>query len=98
MQDQRIARGEKAGRVRSPAEEDQMVQVALLHLLLEVYPAMLSNDEALREMTLDPKDFGEADELRRAIGELVRAGLLHQHGAFLLPTQAAVRCNRLFNP
>lgn len=58
--------------------------------LVAVYPAPLSIEEVVRELTAGSDDFDEADEVEVAVRELLAAGLLRRHGELLLPTRAAV--------
>ena len=96
MHDQRNPRGEKLRKLDvTPAEEDRFAQSAVLHLLLDVYPVQLSTEELNREMTMDPDDFGERDQIERAVRDLSQAGLLHRQNGFVVPTRAAVRCEQI---
>lgn len=59
--------------------EDDRLQVAVLRLVL--YPATLTMDELIREMTGGgSRDFGEIDAIQRAVRELAGSGLLHRPG------------------
>jgi hypothetical protein len=91
MHDQDSQRGE----LSSPAKEDGKVESAILALLLAEYPAQLTVPELTLAMNSEPLDFAEADAVDRAVGELVGAGLLHRHGAFVLPSRAALYFSRL---
>ena len=74
--------------------EDQLEQ-AVLAVLLDAYPAQLSTDELVREMTDEPDDFAARDAVNNAVRALVGAGLLHRCGAFVFATRAAVRFDEL---
>jgi hypothetical protein len=74
-----------------PASDEEKAEQAVLALLLEVHPAHLSLDEVVRELTDRPDDFAPRDRVNNAVRDLVAAGLLHRHGAFLFATRAAVR-------
>jgi hypothetical protein len=82
-------------RCLEPGEDDDIVQAVVMTTLLHLHPAQLTADELLRELTADSDDFRELDQVRRAIRDLTRAGLLHRHGPFMIPTRAAVRFNEL---
>lgn len=92
-----VIRVARSNTIRSTAEEDRSTQAALLHSLLNAYPAQLSVEEAVREMTLDPDDFAERDGVQRAIRDLSQAGLLCRQGRFVMPTRAAVRYSLIFD-
>lgn len=78
------------------AEQDRTMQAALLASVMAHHPLQLTQGELIRDMARDPDDFAERDNVNRAIRDLVRAGLLHRHGSFVLPTVAAVVAHRLF--
>ena len=82
------------GAERHVADHDQ-VQQAALAILLDAYPAQLSVDELVRELTDRPDDFGPRDAIENAVRDLVGAGLVHHHGPFVFPTRAAVRFDEL---
>jgi hypothetical protein len=81
--------------MRNPAEEDAVVEAAVLRQLLFLSPAQLSLDELLRELNGGIEDFGERDAVERAVRDLAGAGLLHRNGALLAPTRAALRFDEL---
>jgi hypothetical protein len=68
---------------------------AVLGLLLEHHPALLSIDEVIRYLSPDPADFAERDAIDVAIGALARAGLAHRLERFVFATAAAVDVERL---
>jgi hypothetical protein len=78
-----------------PASDDHKAQQAALALLLDVYPVQLSLDEALRELTDRPHEFGPRDQVNNALRDLVAAGLAHRHGQFVFASRAAVRSDEL---
>lgn len=91
MQDKRTDDG-LAAETRSPAElDDNMHQEAVLGHLLYLYPAKLTKEEVIRELSVASEDFGTLDAYERAIRDLIATGLVHQHGKFLTPSRAAVR-------
>lgn len=72
-------------------EADALVQQAVLGVVFDHHPAVLSGAEILRE-------FGEAEErdsAERAIRELVSAGLFRREGESILPTRAALHFDSL---
>jgi hypothetical protein len=87
----RIIRCPDAG----PASDEEKAEQAVLALLLEVHPAHLSLDEVVRELTDRPEDFAPRDRVNNAVRDLVAAGLLHRHGAFVFASRAAVRFEEL---
>jgi hypothetical protein len=68
---------------------DQRTSAVLRHLL-ELYPAQLTIDEVVRELTSASEDFDEGAAIESGVRELLAAGLLQRHGDFLFPTRAAV--------
>jgi hypothetical protein len=78
-----------------PASDEEKAEQAVLALLLEVHPAHLSLDEVVRELTDRPEDFAPRDRVNNAVRDLVAAGLLHRHGAFVFASRAAVRFEEL---
>lgn len=81
----------------SPAEEDDQLQMAVLGHLMLTYPAPLTVDEIVMAFeTPFARSFQETDGIRRAVRDLICAGLLHEHGAaVVLPTRATVRFGEL---
>jgi hypothetical protein len=70
-------------------------QGIVLSFLLDEHPAQLTILEVARELYAHPSDFDENDAVERAIRDLVGGGLLQCHGAFILPTRAALYFSRL---
>jgi hypothetical protein len=70
-------------------------QGIVLSFLLDEHPAQLTIPEVARELYAYPSDFDENDAVERAIRDLVGGGLLQCHGAFVLPTRAALYFSRL---
>jgi len=96
MHDQRSPRGSSPRNSSlSTDSQDAETQRALLALVLAEHPTQLTTPEAVRELAQDPGDFVERDAVGRAARDLVSAGLLHRHGAFVLPTRAARHFDRL---
>ncbi len=78
-----------------PLSEDDLLQAAVLTLLLDAHPAQRSEEELVRELSADPHDVAERDAVEIAIRDLVGAGLAHRHDDFLFATHAAVRFEQL---
>lgn len=70
-------------------------QGVVLSFLLEEHPAQLTIPEVAQALYAHPADFDENDAVERAIRDLVGGGLLQCHGAFVLPTRAALYFARL---
>jgi hypothetical protein len=79
----------------NPAEDDRGLQGGVLAHLLYLHPAQLTVEEIVREFANDPDDFEERDQVERAVGDLVRAGLLHRNGQFAVPALPAVHFDGL---
>lgn len=80
----------------SEAEEDHnMHQEAVLGHLLYLYPAQLTKEEVIRELSAASEEFGVLDDYERAIRDLIATGLVHQHGKFLTPSRTAVRSEEI---
>jgi hypothetical protein len=74
----------------SPADDDRSTESAILVLLLTEHPTRLTVDELGLVLHGDIDLFEPKDAARRAIRELVGAGLVHREGKFLSPTRAAL--------
>jgi hypothetical protein len=68
---------------------------AVLGIVLADYPAHFHVEEIIREVATDPTSFGDCDDVRNAIRDLVGVGLLHRSNEFVFPTRAAVRSAEL---
>lgn len=79
----------------SPAGEDRGTESAVLVLLLDEHPTRLTMDELILVLGADPDRGDPKDAGRRAVSELVGAGLVHRDGSFLTPTRAALYFHRL---
>jgi hypothetical protein len=79
---------------RNGLSEEQIVQAAILAVLLDLYPAHMTLSEIVLEMTKDPDDFAERDAVQVALDTLRRAGLLHV-GEQVVPSRAAVVLHEL---
>ena len=78
-----------------PSAEDAKVERVVLAFLLDEHPSQLTIPELSRALNDDPGDFSSDDAVKRAVRELVGAGLLRCHGASVLPTRAALYFARL---
>ncbi len=68
--------------------------VVLIHVLA-LHPAHLRLSEVAREVTAGSADFKDGDRFRRAIADLVGAGLLFRSAELVLPTRAALRFDEI---
>jgi hypothetical protein len=76
---------------RTTGEEDHRYQAAVLLHILDLYPQTVRIIELIREMTGGQSTFAQRDYIRRAITDLMAAGLLFRVGdAVIQPTRAAV--------
>jgi hypothetical protein len=80
---------------QTPAGGDTTTEAAVLQQLLFLHPAQVSFEELLREVAADPDEFGQRDEVERAVRDLGAAGLLRREGELVLPTLAALRSDEL---
>ncbi len=96
MHDQRISRGEKpCNHHPIPTEEDRQVESAVLAFVLDGHPDRLTVCELSLALGGGSSDSESGDSIERAIGELVRAGLVHRDGAFVAPSRPALCFHRL---
>jgi hypothetical protein len=81
--------------------EDESVESAVLHQLLELHPARLTLAELIREIAGgdrgDGGGFAERDAVERAVRDLSAAGLVHRSEQFVEPTRAALRFSDLLD-
>jgi hypothetical protein len=71
---------------------------AVLGLLLEHHPALLSIDEIVRYVAPDAAEFADRDPVHVAIRALMQAGLAHQLDQFVFAAGPAVAFERLGAP
>jgi hypothetical protein len=71
------------------------LEQAVLGVLLEHHPGLLSLEEVVRHIAPDPADFAERDKVLVAIRELVQRGLAHRLERFVFATAPAVYFERL---
>lgn len=90
--------GQGTAKCLATFDEDEREESAVLRQVLEYYPATLTQDELIREMTGGGSTvFGDADAIERAVRELAATGLFHRPGedGMVRPTRAAVRYSEL---
>jgi hypothetical protein len=78
--------------VESTADQ---LEAVVLEVMLDDNPALMSIEEVVREVVNDPANLEDSDDVRNAIRELIRSGLLHRSGEFVFATRAAVRAAEL---
>jgi hypothetical protein len=79
----------------TPAGDDRRTESAVLALLLDEHPSRLTMGELILVLCADPDRGDPQDAGRRAVSELVGAGLVHRDGDFIAPTRAALYFHRL---
>lgn len=84
-----------ARHLSTPAAQDAQAEHVVLAFVLDEHPALLTIPELSRALNAIPDGFSAFDAVERAVVELVGAGLLHCEGGFVLPTRAALYCERL---
>jgi hypothetical protein len=82
---------------RTNRDEDEAIESAVLHQLLDLHPARLTLAELTRELAAGHDTFADRDALERAVRDLAAAGLLHRKTGFVEPTRAAVRFSELLD-
>jgi len=81
----------------TPAGKDAATESAVLQQVLDFHPVLVTAAELIREVGGESPAFAERDAIERAIRDLIGAGLLHEHGNFLVPTRAALRFSELLD-
>jgi len=81
----------------TPATEDLATESAVLQQVLAFHPVLVTAAELLREVGGESPGFAETDAIERALRDLIGAGLLHEHGKFVVPTRAALRFSELLD-
>ncbi|MBA3866008.1 MAG: hypothetical protein H0X42_06635 [Solirubrobacterales bacterium] len=77
-----------------PADEDALVEGAVLAFLVAEHPIRPTLAELIRELT-GGRDFAERDSVERAVRDLTAVGLVHRQDCFVWPTRAALRFARV---
>jgi hypothetical protein len=83
-------RQKEEGSMSSDLGQEQFEQ-AVLAMVIELHPDHLTSAELICEMTFDPANRSDEEEIRHAIRDLRRSGLLRENGEALVPTRAALR-------
>lgn len=95
MHDKVMTAGDEgAGSITNDAQ-DARDQAQVLREVLDLYPATLTLDELVRELTVASPEFTEHDRIKRAVRDLTAGGLIHRIGDLVLPTRAAVNFDAL---
>lgn len=79
----------------SPASADIRDQGVTLMHVLHRHPTLLRVPDLVREITSGSGDFGERDNVERAVCELTGVGLLHCPSGLVAPSPAALRFLRI---
>jgi hypothetical protein len=66
------------------------MEAAVLGHLLSLHPVHTTQDEVVRELSNASNEFADRDRVENAIGEVVRIGLAHRHGNFVIPSRALI--------
>lgn len=77
-------------------DEDLTTEAAVLHRVLDVHPARLTEPELIRELAGDEPSFNQSDAIERAVRDLAGVGLVHGSDDFVTPTRAAIRSQEIF--
>jgi type IV secretory pathway protease TraF len=86
---------EGRGHIRTPREEDRIVETAVLQQVLAIHPSPVTLTELVDEIAGKGCDFAQRDAIERAVHSLAGCGLLHRHEALVLPSRAALRFDEL---
>lgn len=78
-------------------EGDVATEGAVLQLVLDLHPTLMTVAELVREVAGEQADFAQRDAVERAVRDLSGAGLLHRKDEFAIPTRAAVRFSELLD-
>ena len=76
---------------------DIATEAAVLQLVLELHPTLLTVSELVREVSGENAAFAECDAVERAVRDLAGVGLLHHQDGFAIPTRGALRFNELLD-
>lgn len=82
---------------RSNHAQDVRDQGIVLMHVLALHPTHLIVPDLVREITNGSEDFGEGDDVERAVRDLTGVGLLHCPGGLVVPTRAALRFIQVLN-
>jgi hypothetical protein len=78
-------------------EGDVATESAVMQLVLDLHPTLLTVTEVIREVAGEDPSFAERDSVERAVRDLSGAGLLHHRDEFAIPTRAALRFSELLD-
>jgi hypothetical protein len=81
----------------STREGDIATESAVLQLVIDLHPTLLTVAELVREVAGEEAPFAERDSVERAVRDLVGAGLLHNNEGFAIPTRSALRFSELLD-
>lgn len=70
---------------------DAATESAVLLLVLDLHPTLVSLAELSRELCGEQPRFEQRDAVERAVRDLAATGLLRRDGELVLPTRAALR-------
>jgi hypothetical protein len=82
------------GSAVSPIDANALER-AVVEAVVDLHPIQLTLAELIRELTDTPDDFASRDRIEIAVQQLARAGLLHRHSQYILPTRALLRAIEL---
>jgi hypothetical protein len=78
-------------------EVDIATEAAVVQLVLDLHPTLLTTAELVREVAGEEASFAERDSVERAVRDLIGAGLLHGNEGFAIPTRAALLLSELLD-
>ncbi len=86
-----------ASQARRPDEKFIQAERRALFELLDRFPAQLRLDDLAGRVTRFKAEpgFGDTEEVRESVAELVGFGLVSRHGLFVIPTPAALHFDLL---
>jgi hypothetical protein len=87
--------GKGAAEPPSPHADDLRDQAVVLVALLDNWPVLLAIADLNREFSDEPAAFRRSDRVRRAVDELVAAGLVLACEEVVVPSRAALRFEQL---
>lgn len=71
--------------------QDRYDQGIVLVHIVHHYPINFRVSDLILELTAESSGFAERDRIERAVGDLIRVGLLFRCDGLVLPTRAALR-------
>jgi len=79
----------------APRDEDFKWQARVLTLVLAEYPREWRDEDLARELLGESPDFDARDSYERAVGDLIRLGVIYRSGSFLSPSRATIHIEEL---